>query len=239
MINYYLAEAPPCPAADPGRWQNLILDGTFLHRPKSIIAMMDGQTYTLVSGQYGISENSERQLMAFFSPLKQEGLSPRSFTVDGNPQAIKVIGMLWPGIKIQRCLIHVQRQGLSWCRRYPKTAYARMLRDIFLEVTNIRSVAQRDEFLARVSEWEDKYGSLINTKPEIGRVFSDIKRARSMLLHALPNMFHYLDAPQISNSTNSLEGYFSRLKSHYRQHRGMSKAKRMNYFYWYFYFVPK
>jgi len=39
-----------------------------------------------------------------------------------------------------------------------------------------------------------------------GYVFSDIKRARSMLLRALPDMFHYLDNPLIPTSTNGLEG---------------------------------
>ncbi len=60
-----------------------------------------------------------------------------------------------------------------------------------------------------------------------------------MLLLALPDMFHYLDDPHISKTTNGLEGYFSRLKSHYRQHRGLSPRKRPNYFAWYFYFTPR
>ena len=60
-----------------------------------------------------------------------------------------------------------------------------------------------------------------------------------MLLRALPDMFHYLDDPQIPTTTNGLEGYFSRLKSHYRQHRGLSPHKRPNYFAWYFHFAPR
>jgi hypothetical protein len=52
-------------------------------------------------------------------------------------------------------------------------------------------------------------------------------------------MFHYIDDPHIPTTTNGLEGYFSRLKSHYRQHSGLSPRKRLNYFAWYFYFKPK
>jgi len=80
---------------------------------------------------------------------------------------------------------------------------------------------------------------LIAAPVETERVFNDIKRARSMLRYALPDMFHYLDDAHISTTTNGLEGYFSRLKSHYRQHRGLSPRKRPNYFAWYFHFTPR
>ena len=34
------------------------------------------------------------------------------------------------------------------------------------------------------------------------------------------------DNPEISRTTNALEGYFGRLKQKYRAHRGLSPAKR-------------
>lgn len=219
--------------------RNLVFDGTFLHRPVSLVALMDGRCHKVISGKYGISENSDRQLISFFRPLVDRGLQPVSCTVDGNPQVIRVLRSLWPHVIIQRCIIHIQRQGLSWCRRNPKTPYARQLRGIFQRVSCIHSIAERDLFLTKVWEWEKRYGPLLDTRQERGRVFSDIKRARSMLLRALPNMFHYLDDPDIIRTTNGLEGYFSRLKNHYRQHRGLSKIKLHNYFDWYLYYVPK
>lgn len=175
----------------------------------------------------------------FFKPLVARGLKPVSCTVDGNPQAIRVMRSLWPEIKVQRCLVHIQRQGLMWCRRYPKTVYARKLRDIFLSVTHIRTKEESYEFLELIADWEQTYGRYIELQPEKGRVFSDIKRARSMLLKALPDMFHYLDDPNIPNTTNGLESYFSRLKSHYRQHRGLRKKKLNSYFRWYLFLKPK
>lgn len=199
---------------------------------------MDAKTNTVISGQYGVSENSDRQLLAFFRPLIAKGLNPISFTVDGNPQVIRTLKALWPDIIIQRCLVHVQRQGLMWCRRNPKTTYARKLRDIFLQVTRIRTIKECDRFLESIRCWENEYGSYIQSHPERGRVFSDIKRARSMLLKALPDMFHYLDS-DIPFSTNGLEGYFSRLKRNYRQHRGLSKKKLNSYFAWYFFLSPR
>lgn len=200
---------------------------------------MNAKTNTIIKGMYDVRENSERQLSSFLMPLKAEGLSPVSCTTDGNPHAIKVIKRTWPNIITQRCVVHIQRQGLMWCRVNPKTSYARKLREIFVKVTKIWTKEYRDMFLKLVAGWEDKYGQLITNKPEKGKVFSDIKRARSMLLKALPDMFHYINNPDIPSTTNGIEGYFSRLKRNYSDHRGLVKTKRRNYFKWYFFLKPK
>lgn len=239
IISYWLHHHPDELESSLGKHKYLIFDGTYLHRPESIVAMMDAVTNQVIFGKYGVSEKSESQLTGFFETLKAKGLNPVSCTLDGNRQVIKVIKKIWPDIIVQRCLVHIQRQGLVWCRRYPKSIYARQLREIFLKVTCIKTKEKHDEFLKLVILWENRYGRGIGQKPEKGWVFSDIKRARSMLLKALPDMFPYLDDPAISSTTNSLESYFSRLKSHYRQHRGLSKNKLDNYFSWYFHFKPK
>jgi len=239
MINYYLKQDPPPITLPLAHCRHFILDGTFLHRPTSLIALMDAVSHQVVASKYPASERSVLQLADFFNNLADEGLCPQSFTVDGNPKVMNVLRTIWPGIAIQRCLVHIQRQGLAWCRTSPKTGYARKLRSVFLQVTSIATVSDRDKFLIAVIEWERKYGTMIDQRPEIGRVFSDIKRARSMLLRALPDMFHYLNDPVIPISTNGLENYFSRLKSHYRQHRGLDHTKRSDYFKWYIHYVPK
>jgi len=221
------------------KYQYLIFDGSYLHQQVGLVAVMTGGSNTIISGKYAVKETTEQQLSPFFQSLKDLGLKPFSFTVDGNPLVIKVLNRLWPEIIIQRCLVHIQRQGLMWCRSYPKTSYARKLRNIFLKVTNIRTSSERDQFLEIINQWETHYGQYLVTRPERGRVFSDIKRARSMLIKALPDMFHYLDNPNIPFSTNGIEGYFSRLKSHYRQHRGLANLKLNNYFNWYFFLRPK
>jgi len=78
-----------------------------------------------------------------------------------------------------------------------------------------------------------QYGRLVQALPSTHKVYGDLQRTRSLVLHALPNMFHYLDNKCIAATTNKLEGYFSRLKEIYRKHRGLSKNHRQNYFAWY------
>jgi hypothetical protein len=237
MIGYWLLR-PPSNTGDLSAHHYLILDGTILERRRGIFAVMDSESCCLLYAALDVLETTS-DLSGFCHSLVQHNLSPRSATVDGNPHLIKILRALWPKIILQRCLVHIQRQGLSWCRIHPKRTDAKHLRELFLQVMSINTKAHRDRFLAQVNEWEQKYGYRIAASPESGWVFSDLKRARSMLLSALPDMFHYLDDLSIPKSTNALEGYFGRLKHKYRQHRGLVKRHRDLYFTWYMHLCPR
>ena len=200
---------------------------------------MDAKTNRIIAGQYGISEFSMSQLYMFFEPLKQKGLILISYTIDGNPHVFKVLKELWPNIIIQRCLVHIQRQGMSWCRRFPRRTDAKHLRNIFKQVCYIDNDKQKQQFIELFENWQQRFGFQIHAQPEKGKVFSDIRRARSMLINAIPDMFHYLEDFNIPKTTNALEGYYSRLKQHYRLHRGLRKEKLHTYFNWYFNLRPK
>jgi len=60
-----------------------------------------------------------------------------------------------------------------------------------------------------------------------------------MLLNSLPNAFHYLHDAKIAKTTNLAEGYFSFMKTRYRDHRGLSPLKRKAFFDWFFYLKSK
>jgi len=232
IVRYWLLR-PPDDMGELSGCRYLIFDGTNLEGRRGLFAAMDGERNYLLHGVCDVSEGP-RDLLPFCRALKERGLVPRSATVNGNPHLIRILRMVWPEIIIQRCLVHIQRQGLSWCRLKPKRTDAKHLRKLFLQVGRISTFDHRDRFLEGVAEWESRYGIRIAASPETGWVFSDLKRARSMLLVALPNMFHYLEDPKIPHTTNSVEGYFSRLKQKYRQHRGLIKSHRSAYFKWYF-----
>ena len=210
------------------------MDGTFFRRQSCLIAILDGKSHACISGAYPLSENSRLLLSAYFLRLRANGLHPASATVDGGRHMISALREMFPGIVIQRCLVHVQRQGLMWCRANPKRTDARHLRNLFLRVSRINTSEDRDAFLSDVQKWETRFGTALAETPERGRVVSDIIRARSMLQKALPDMFHYLDDPGIPRTTSMIEGYFSRLKELYRRHRGLAKARRAVYFAWHF-----
>lgn len=232
IIGYWM-QHPPHELRNLSCYKYLIFDGSYLVKRKGMVTLMNALTHRVIEGSYGITEGPHGMRL-FCDSLKEQGLAPKSVTVDGNPHVIRAWKTYWPTIIIQRCLVHVQRQGLMWCRRNPKRTDARHLRLLFLQVTSIRTSEQRHQFLKQLASWEERYGHRIASSRETGWVFSDLKRARSMLVAAIPDMFHYLDDPHIPATTNGLEGYFARLKQRYRQHRGMSEACRVSYFRWYF-----
>ena len=235
-IQYWLNREPP-------RVQNLdeikhiILDGTYINHRTGLYVVMNGDDHRVIYGDYGISETG-KHLKVFYDNLRQEGLNPVSATVDGSLQQLKYLKEAWESLVIQRCLVHIQRQGLSWLRKVPKRTEAIKLREILLQVLYIKTKEQSDNFIKGFNLWEDRYGSGLSRSTNRGKVFSDLLRTRSMIRNALPNMFSYLDYPEISKTTNALEGYFGRLKQKYRVHRGLAPQKRKIYFRWYFYLKP-
>jgi transposase-like protein len=198
---------------------------------------MNAESKRLIYAAYAIPEGA-RALSSVYRSLADAGLSPISVTVDGNPQQIKYLRLAWPSIILQRCIVHVQRQGLSWCRRKPKRTDAKHLREIFLRIGTVKKIVEAQQIIADIVAWEHRYGATIDQSSDRGWVFSDLLRARSMLLKAVPDLFHYVHDPRIPCSTNTLESYFSRLKEHYRHHRGLAIHHRDAYFKWYFYLVP-
>jgi len=197
---------------------------------------MDAQTNMLVHAEFDVPEGATA-LSRIYRELKDRGVAPTSATIDGKPQQMQYLRSVWPSIKLQRCTVHVQRQGLGWCRRHPKRTDARHLREIFLQLSTIKTAKQARLFCSHVHAWDQRFGPAIDQSTDRGWVFQDLVRARSMLLKALPDLFRYLTDPRIPKSTNALEGYFSRLKEHYRHHRGLSPRHRDAYFRWYFHLV--
>jgi transposase-like protein len=233
VLGRYLDQQPE-PADDLSPFQYLVMDGSYLEgRQQAVIGLADPTQNRIVAGIYGIKEG-EARMYDFCSQLAQRGLSPRSVTIDGLPQVHTMVTKLWPQAVVQRCLVHIQRQGLAWCRHQPKRPDTQHLRQFFTRVMAIHTPIQRDDFIDQWQRWEERWGPAIVTSTETGWTFGDLKRARSLLTKALPYMFAYLEDPAIPKSTNWLEGYFSRLKSRYRQHRGLPPYKRHNYFAWYF-----
>lgn len=91
-------------------------------------------------------------------------------------------------------------------------------------------------------EWYQTHKDFINQKTyntDTGRYWFTHKSVRRSFIHvkrALPDMFHFLDNPDIPKSTNALESFFGHLKQNIAIHRGLSKEHYKNYIKWYLYF---
>lgn len=232
---YWLNQKPAGINWNFSRIKYLLFDGTYFKHENCLMILMNNQDNTVINSEYRIRENFETAYH-IFAELKDKGLEPEAITIDGNTTVIRALYTVWPNIKAQRCLAHIQRQGLSWLRRFPKSEAAKRLRWLLLGITEIRTEKDKNLFIERFNGWESAYGKLVQSLSSKDKVFSDLKRTRSLIIHAIPDMFYFLNDCQIAATTNMVEGYFSGLKNKYRQHRGLDKKNRENYFNWYIYF---
>lgn len=136
-----------------------------------------------ISYDYQIRENYAAAFK-IFNEVKAKGVKPIAITVDGNTSVIRALKTVWPDIIIQRCLVHIQRQGLAWLRKYPKLEASKELRKIFLMLFKIETYEKRNYFYRVLVKWEKLYGEYVLSLPSDHKVYGDLQRARSLLHHA-------------------------------------------------------
>ena len=156
--------------------------------------------------------------------------------MDGELSVIRAIRKVWPEAIIQRCLYHIQMQGMSWLRTYPKTQSGKELRYLLMSLCAIRSVKERNVFIRTYKKWFTQYRDFVLLMSKTSIALNDLKRTTALINNALSDMFHYLSDANIHHTTNALESFYSRLKLAYRQHRGLSHRHKLQYLSWYCYF---
>jgi transposase-like protein len=196
---------------------------------------MDACSHKIIAHIYEPKEGY-RTTVEWFRALRSQGLEPLYFTMDGERSVIRAIMEAWPSVKIQRCLYHIQREGMRWLRSTPKTEAGALLRELLKTLCRIGTKSEKDLFLEAYKSWRLRYREEVLALPRSQVAFKDLKRTMGLISNAIPDMFYYLDDPRVPKTTNTLEGHYSRLKADYRRHRGLSKKHRINYLAWYTYF---
>lgn len=193
---------------------------------------MDLKTKMIIATMYAHKEGGAI-VAPWFRHLKDKGLKPLFVVMDGEQTVMRAIRAIWPHAKIQRCLYHIQREGMRWLRTYPKTRAGRDLRALLCTLCDIRSIKERNLFIRSYLAWLDKYKGFIRSLPSGNIAFKDLKRTVSLINNALPDMFQYLKEPIVPSTTNALESFYSRLKADYRRHRGLTQKHKIHYLKWY------
>ena len=188
-----------------------------------------------ISDHIHTSKEGYKNVLPWFQQLKANALNPLVITMDGEISVIRAIRAVWPETKIQRCLYHIQREGMRWLRSFPKTQAAQELRAILSTLASIKSFKDRDVFFQLFHSWINAHYAFIKALPTTTIEFKDLKKTVTLIKNALPDMFHYLYDSNIPSTTNALEGFYSRLKSDYQRHRGLSSQHRISYLNWYCY----
>lgn len=210
----------------------ILFDGTYFNKTKCLIVFMDALTGEIISSKYVRKENYN-DVRALAEELKNKGLKPKSVTLDGLQLVIKAIKDTWEGIIVQRCLYHIYRQGTMWLRFKPKKEISIKLKTIYNSIKYIHNQMEANKFFETYDNFIKENLERINRLDNKNKVEQDIVRAISLIRHARQDMFHYLEDRNIPETTNKLEGFFSKLKQKYRSHAGLSKDNRKSYLYWF------
>lgn len=231
---YWLGQTPPLSCCKIKEIKHIIFDGTYFKHQNCFAAIIDSQSQGILDCDYVTRENYQTAYQLFRRVAKQ-GINPKSITIDGLSCVLRAARDVWPTIKIQRCLVHIQRQGLSWLRRNPSTVAAKKLRTLLLMVTTIDTFANKQNFVCQFNNWNKTFAPFIEALDPKDKVYSDLQRTKSLIINALPDMFYYLDDKNIPSTTNKIESYFSRLKNIIKRHNGLLKQHRHSYLKWYVY----
>jgi transposase-like protein len=199
---------------------------------------MDATDQKIISHIY-VHKESFRDAYPWFMNLKHQGLDPLFITTDGELSIMRAMRLVWPEAKLQRCLYHLQHEGMRWLRTYPKTEAGKELRGILSKLSRIKDIKERGAFIQAYLAWLGKYQDFVVSLPRTTAAFKDLRRTMVLINNALPDMFYYLENASIHSTTNALEGFHSRLKTDYQRHRGLTKEHRIQYINWYCYYENK
>jgi len=234
-IIYYWLDQKPEERFNYENYKYILFDGTYFHKDGCLILIMEGIGQKIIFNQY-VDRESYKSILPHLFKLKDKGLSPSYLSVDGHLAIMRAFKEVWPQLTIQRCLYHIQREGMRWLRSRPKTEAGKELRFLLSQLHKIKTEKDQDNYVNYYKSWLDRYENFVKTLPNSSVAFKDLKRTIVLINNGLKDMFHYLDDHKVDYTTNKLESFFSRLKADYRKHRGLSRDHKISYLKWYCYF---
>lgn len=236
-IHWFL-DHPPISNPTPNSQCHLIIDATWFRRNHCLLVYWDHDQQRVQWWRYTTSEHG-LEIAQDLRWLWDNGVICASITSDGGTGVRMAVDTTYPDIPHQRCMVHVQRQGLAWLTRNPKTIPGQQLKPLIQVLSTIETREQADQWTTAILEWEQQWNTFLKQRtffPGTRRwwyTHRSLRKVRALLIHAIPNLFQYLDDPDIQKTSNGLEGRFGSLKNHYRQHRGLSTKRRGGYLAWY------
>ena len=237
--NYWLNQDPPALLKENIiQSKYLLIDGTYFHKKGCLVVFVDIEQKQLIHFEY-IKCESFNTVYPILLYLKEQGLNPSAFTLDGHRTVTSALLKAWPNIVLQRCLFHIKNQSLMWIRHRPKSEAGLHLKELVCSITQIKTVKDRDLFITSFQKWNETHKKFIQTAPKNSAALRELKRTTGSIRNALPNMFHFINDPKIVRTTNYLEGFYSQLKHHYRGHRGLTETHKVQYLKWYCYLRNK
>lgn len=208
----------------------LVLDATtIVKREVVVLIAYDPIKQIVVSWQF-----VPRETYFAWSEFVKTLPRPQFVVSDAQKGLIRAVRETFPGIKHQRCLIHIIRRSNAWLTKNPQTKVGLELRDIVRLLSQIENLEHKETWIKMFNEWNNKNQDFLNEKkqsPYSTRkwfVHRKIRGIRSMIINSSPYLFSFLDDPLIPKTSNYVEGGInSPIKDLIRKHRGLTGRKKM------------
>lgn len=220
---------------------HLLIDGSYFTNGLCLILYYD-HDIRYVQLYRETNQEKFKEIKEDLDNLKRLGVEVYSVTCDGHKAILKAVRKVFPQVIIQRCLVHVKRQVRNYLSGRPKLVQAKELLQLSREITRLKTQLQCGIWLIAFQKWYQAYEPFINQQSintETKRFWythKNLHAASSLLINAIPDMFHYLDDPEIPYTTNRLENYFTHLKEKLTLHRGLRFESKKNFIKWYLHF---
>jgi hypothetical protein len=158
--------------------------------------------------------------------LERNGFTVQAVVLDGR----RGVREVFSDIPVQMCHFHQKQIVRKYLTLNPKLEAGKELKTV---ISNI-SCTDEQTFTEELNTWHDKWEDFLKertTDLETGKWFYTHKKLRSAyrsLKTNLPYLFTYQKYPKLNipNTTNSLDGFFNRLKSLLNVHRGLNPKRR-------------
>lgn len=202
-----------------------VTDTTFFGRHYGILVVRCPKLKKNLYWKEVCAETPEEYVQARLH-LQRKGFAIQAAVIDGKRGVLGVFS----DIPVQMCQFH----QIAIMRRYltsrPKLEAGKELRAIALALPALTESSCRD----LLDEWHGRWEAFLKERTYTGqgkRWFYTHRRIRSAyrsICINLPYLFTYQKYPhlKIPNTTNSIDGYFSRVKGLLNVHRGLTPKRR-------------
>ncbi|GAA3075200.1 IS1249 family transposase [Actinocorallia glomerata] len=200
--------------------------------------------------------NTEKR--AAWEALLGQFPAPAVVINDGAAGLLSARKHLWPETRVQRCLVHIQRNIRRHITTQPRTVPGKELRQLSLTLTRINTTAQAAAWLAALAEFHQRHRGFIfartrheeHTGPVPGWVrpgqrswftHDRLRKAYVLLERCVKNdeLFTYLDGDldfEVASTTNQIEGGINaQIRLLLRHHRGLPEEHMRRAVEWFLY----
>jgi len=206
----------------------IIMDTTYFRRGFGVMVFRDSYGKRNLYWNYVTNETIHLYKQGI-RLLKLKGWDIKAVVCDGRRGLFKA----FPGCPVQMCHFHQQMIVRRYLTRNPRTEAGQKLRQLSLFLTSI----DKASWCFSLEQWHLKWGNYIKEKtidPDTGKWHYTHKRLRSAyrsLKTNTPYLFTYQDYPDLNipNTTNSLDGSFTNLKSKLRNHSGLKRERKIQF----------